>query len=70
MKNIDELSTKLSDWLNGMFLVSMTFAAGFTLRFEREQFNEDKPSVLRLIVRSSARFGSEDEWKNFFVRYH
>lgn len=65
MNNLHELSTLLSSWLSGMTLVSMTYAAGFTARFEREQYCKDKPNVLRLIIKSSARFDNDEEWKYF-----
>lgn len=65
MKNLDKISTLLLDWLTGMVLVSVNYASGFTLRFERESSDNDKPSVLNLIIRSYARFGSEEDWMSF-----
>jgi len=65
MKNLDELSTLLFDWLTGMILVSVNYAPGFTVRFERETSDNGKPDVLHLIIRSSARFGAEEDWKTF-----
>lgn len=65
MKNFDEISTLLFDWLTGMILVSVNYASGFTARFERENSDKDKSNVLHLIIRSSARFGAEEDWKTF-----
>ena len=65
MKNLDQITTLLSDWLTGMVLVSINYAAGFVVRLERDQPEKDKPSVLRLTIKSSARFGSEENWKGF-----
>jgi len=50
-----------------MILVSVSYAAGFTVRLERERADRGKPSVLHLIIKSSARFGSEEDWKEYLT---
>lgn len=65
MKNSDDISTVLLEWLTGMVPVSVNYAAGFAVRLEREISKKGKPNVLHLTIRSSARFGSQEDWKSF-----
>lgn len=65
MTKLDNMRELLAEWLVGTVFVSVSFAAGFTLRFERPETSYEKPNVLYLDIKATARVGDESKWKQF-----